>query len=958
MRPPCRSLPIATVSALVLALSGCGDDGTSPPPPPVTVAVAPTTAQVPAGGNHTFTATVSNASNTAVTWSATGGTLSGAGASVTWTAPVSGGPFTITATSVESPSASASATATVTPIAVAVSPSPAGLFRGEPRTFTATVSGAAGSSAVTWTTTCGDATPEGLTLAMVAPTEPGSCTVTATSTVDPSRSATVEVTIRPDWLVNTLEDTVDGSCDWSHCSLREAWLAANADPDPSVIRLGTAGDADPGQGAASVPLSGALVLSGGLPILTTPAEIIGPGRDALTLDAGGSAGSSRRVVHLDGGSSVLIRGLTLRGGHAAGGAGVLVQGGSELVLMDSRIMGNVAPQGGGAGLLALGGSVVRLENTLVEENLVQTGPGGGLRVMDGSALHVTGGAIRNNEAANGWGGGVSLFQAGASQMTGVEITGNSTVGPGGGGGLIVEATELSLGGITVAGNSAAVGGGGMRVLSGSDVTIENSSIHDNETPGFAGGIELAAASRLTLRDTEIHSNRSVTCGGGMCVFGGSTLVVEGGSIRNNQVTGGGGGAIFAQQATLELTEVELADNAAFIQGGAILMLSEGSGLLDRVTIQGNSAHGTGGNNGWGGAVAVFGTNELTIRDSAIRNNTATVVGGGIYMGNTTVVDIRNTEVTGNEAETASAGGLFMGGASTLTVTGSLFAGNRGSQGGGLQLAGTGSTTIDRTIVRDNTSVTGGGGITSGATLVITNSTLSGNVTGEAGMGGGLWSALAGTTTMRNLTVSGNRAGMGGGIGFTGAAVVENVTVVGNEATLFGGGIGASNAGSPTLRNVLMAGNTTDGEAQNCGTGGGATVTSGGHNLSDDSTCILDQEGDLPDTPAGVEATLAENGGPTPTHALEAGSAAIDAGAPSACPSTDQRGFGRQGVCDIGAFEFEGTPPTAAPAALPLRARAAPLTPDPGARNHLRADETAPFVLQGTADGSHLVDPVR
>ncbi|HVM57652.1 MAG TPA: DUF11 domain-containing protein, partial [Gaiellaceae bacterium] len=55
-------------------------------------------------------------------------------------------------------------------------------------------------------------------------------------------------------------------------------------------------------------------------------------------------------------------------------------------------------------------------------------------------------------------------------------------------------------------------------------------------------------------------------------------------------------------------------------------------------------------------------------------------------------------------------------------------------------------------------------------------------------------------------------------------------------------------------------------------------------------------------------TLAANGGPTKTLALQPGSPAIDAGDGGACPATDQRGVARSGVCDIGAYEFVPPPP--------------------------------------------------
>jgi hypothetical protein len=54
--------------------------------------------------------------------------------------------------------------------------------------------------------------------------------------------------------------------------------------------------------------------------------------------------------------------------------------------------------------------------------------------------------------------------------------------------------------------------------------------------------------------------------------------------------------------------------------------------------------------------------------------------------------------------------------------------------------------------------------------------------------------------------------------------------------------------------------------------------------------------------------LKNNGGATDTHALGSGSAAINGGDNSLAPQTDQRGYLRSGVSDIGAFEFNGTVP--------------------------------------------------
>ena len=103
----------------------------------------------------------------------------------------------------------------------------------------------------------------------------------------------------------------------------------------------------------------------------------------------------------------------------------------------------------------------------------------------------------------------------------------------------------------------------------------------------------------------------------------------------------------------------------------------------------------------------------------------------------------------------------------------------------------------------------------------------------------------------------------------------------------------------TVRNSIIAGNT----GSQC-----SGITSLGHNVFSDDSCGHSGPGDMPSTDP-MLGPLANNGGPTPTHALLAGSPAIDAGDSTGCPTSDQRGYSRSGVCDMGAFEFNGTSPT-------------------------------------------------
>jgi hypothetical protein len=116
----------------------------------------------------------------------------------------------------------------------------------------------------------------------------------------------------------------------------------------------------------------------------------------------------------------------------------------------------------------------------------------------------------------------------------------------------------------------------------------------------------------------------------------------------------------------------------------------------------------------------------------------------------------------------------------------------------------------------------------------------------------------------------------------------------------------------TLRNTILS----NAPSANCFQGLG-TLVSSGNNLSSDATCAasLTGPGDLNNTNP-LLGPLANNGGPTQTHALLAGSPAIDAAGGCPPPATDQRGVVRpQGsACDIGSFEFQGVGPTATPTA--------------------------------------------
>jgi hypothetical protein len=327
--------------------------------------------------------------------------------------------------------------------------------------------------------------------------------------------------------------------------------------------------------------------------------------------------------------------------------------------------------------------------------------------------------------------------------------------------------------------------------------------------------------------------------------------------------------------------------------------------------------------------------DLTVNGASARETIIDATGANarvVEINGASAVTISGVTITGGVASCTGA-------ACAPSVTGTAAAG-----GGLLNLGAT--LTLTRSTVSGNAArcTTNSVAVTCGARgaglssehghLMMTNSTLNQNIVscdvqpleGFAvclAQGGGLWSN--GDDTLTNSTISGNTATCtvedpgsvctlsGGGIDSEGLAMtLTNVTVTANTFNCQAdfcspswGGAGIFNIFSTlTLGSSIVAKQTLGPDCLNSIPQG--AIVSAGFNIDSDGTCSLIATGDQPNVTNPHLDGLADNGGPTQTHALLFGSPAID-GVTTGCPppGTDQRGIRRpQGAhCDIGAFEL-------------------------------------------------------
>ncbi|MBN2117750.1 MAG: hypothetical protein JW730_14335 [Anaerolineales bacterium] len=489
---------------------------------------------------------------------------------------------------------------------------------------------------------------------------------------------------------------------------------------------------------------------------------------------------------------------------------------------------------------------------------------------------------------------------------------------------------------TIRDNSAPLGGGifedQTRLL-----TVEGSTITNNTASTEGGGINVGYGSELVIRGSVISFNHSARRGGGIFKDGGADRLpttISGSTFEGNTADWGGG-AIFIWRTPLSIGNSQFLENQAGEYGGALGFQSSSTDmvLIRSTTFEGNTA-------GLDGGAIHFSGELMNLAYDTFQNNTAQN-GGAIHNAEATLphyisradttMNINHSTLQDNTAS-ADGGGIYNGG--TLTVSETVIAGNESAAlGGGIHNLG--EITVQDSTFKGNKTGFDGGGLNTYRKATVTGSTFENN---SSKRGGGL-ASVGGETTLTNNTFSRNFASeRGGGIfnmgpvigdpGPGGGLYASFITVAYNKASA-GGGVAAS-GGVMKIKNSIVALSTSGGDCA----GAGGDLSGAGENLDTDGTCPGFTLKDDPRLDA-----LANNGGPTQTHALKIDSPAIDA-APDcttiggAAVPVDQRGQTRPigPFCDLGAYEFDQALP-------PASAKTPTTTPTPE-KAHVTAIQNA------------------
>ncbi|MBB4080248.1 hypothetical protein GGR28_002878 [Lewinella aquimaris] len=659
-------------------------------------------------------------------------------------------------------------------------------------------------------------------------------------------------------------------------------------------------------------------------------------------------------------------------GMLGSGGGIFNATGGSLAVLEATVSHNMANRAGGGIEDASGpSSRAYAVDAMIDGNQVfyNPGNGGGVHVGSGGDFSMLGGSVSGNMAGAEGGG---LWNSGGKMtVRNTLVSANSALGNNadqGGGGLYNDGGTMAIGYETVILNNRATGasgsGGGILNAVGGTLRVNDALIKGNYANRAGGGIEDASGSgsKFYVTYSAIDSNVVGTRpgnGGGIHIGGDGDFSMLGGSVSGN-CAGAEGGGLWNNIGLMTVIGTKVHGNWSqgndADQGGGGLYNNGGSMLVGVLTeVTDNRATGTSGSGG--GLLSTGG--DVVVAGVLFSGNTSNRAGGAVEVIDGSFSSLKSHYLNNSTGSAPGNGGAFhvTGMNAMVNFVGGTVIGNQAThEGGGIwNQSGTAMTITGMNILRNSVTgssqgVSGGGVYNNGGKLDVSFTTIAGNTAtgGSKTTGGGITNATGGDLTLTLSTVSSNfTEGWGGGLANTGSAEINKVTIAMNSAATGGGYMQTTAGASLTITGTAISSNVAVIYPDFGATMG--SVRSDGYNLISDN---FDNQFPAESTDKeGMSANfgpLADNGGPTLTHAPQCPSPVIDMGDPDdrLVDQTGRRVFGDSR--DIGAYERRsacGPGPATRPVAGPgeaLPSDQLTVFPNPVVENYVTALIPAQF----------------
>lgn len=260
------------------------------------------------------------------------------------------------------------------------------------------------------------------------------------------------------------------------------------------------------------------------------------------------------------------------------------------------------------------------------------------------------------------------------------------------------APRATLSGNTFLRNQALADGGAISIDSSDDVRITTNFFDRNEADGHGGAVRVVDSAGLRFSVNTVSRNQAGRSGGGVYLLRAATASVSGGQLDRNLAEDGAGlSAVDCNALTVEAATVN--SNTASGLGGGLYIDGGTSVLLDELTVRDNTAAS-------GAGLTIWETTGVTLQQSAVRSHLVDTYGAGLLLRSTAEVSVVDTDFDTNSAGQAG-GGIAVRETATLSLSGGTFVDGFGGLGGGVALLDGGTVTVSGSTFRDHTADTAG-----------------------------------------------------------------------------------------------------------------------------------------------------------------------------------------------------------------------------------------------------------